>query len=196
MSAVTARLYTDPACPPDPEWLRLLWQHGDRVATELRMVVLRESRTDDWGVPGSDATIHACRAVVAAGLRWPDRQMEFLRHLRVLSAAGEALDDSDTLEIAAERTGLPVAEIAAYCAEPEVEAALQAQRGGECGVIEVDGALDAPRPPAATRPRSSTGQGCRSRPRRSPPSAAARSTSSSSPTWPTAPTGIGCPPTR
>lgn len=150
MSAATARLYTDPACPPDPEWLRLLWQHGDRVATELRMIVLRESRTDDWGVPGSDATIHACRAVVAAGLRWPDRQMELLRHLRVLSAAGEALDDSDTLEIAAERTGLPVAEIAAYCAEPEVEAALQAQRGGDCGVIEVDGVLDAPRPPAAT----------------------------------------------
>jgi hypothetical protein len=150
VSAVTARLHTDPACPPDPEWLRLLWQHGDRVATELRMVVLRERRTDDWGVPGSDATVHACRAVVAAGLRWPDRQMEFLRHLRVLSAAGEMLDDSDTLEIAAERAGLPVAEIAAYCAEPEVETALQAQSGGECGVIEVDGALDAPRPPAAT----------------------------------------------
>jgi len=150
VSAVTARLHTDPACPPDPEWLRLLWQHGDRVATELRMVVLRARRTDDWGVPGSDATVHACRAVVAAGLRWPNRQMEFLRHLRVLSAAGEMLDDSDTLEIAAERAGLPVAEIAAYCAEPEVEAALQAQSGGECGVIEVDGALDAPRPPAAT----------------------------------------------
>lgn len=150
MSRAVARLSTDPACPPDPAWLRLLWQHGDRVATELRMVVLRERRTDDWGVPGSDATIHACRAVVAAGLRWPDRQMEFLRHLRVLSAAGEMLDDSDTLEIAAERAGLPVAEIAAYCAEPEVDAALQAQSGGECGVVEVDGVLDAPRPPAAT----------------------------------------------
>jgi len=151
VSAVTARLHTDPACPPDPEWLRLLWQHGDRVATELRMVVLRARRTDDWGVPGSDATVHACRAVVAAGLRWPDRQMELLRHLRVLSAAGEMLDDSDTLEIAAERAGLPVEEIAAYCAEPEVEAALQAQRGtGDCGAVEIDGALEAPRPAAAT----------------------------------------------
>jgi hypothetical protein len=150
VSAATARLYTDPACPPDPEWLRLLWQHGDRVATELRMIVLREHRSGDWGVPGSDATIHACRAVVAAGLRWPDRQIELLRHLRVLSAAGEMLDDSDTLEIAAERAGLPVAEIAAYCAEPEVESALQAQRGGECGTVEVDGALAAPRPPASS----------------------------------------------
>jgi hypothetical protein len=151
VSATTARLYTDPACPPDPEWLRLLWQYGDRVETELRLVVLREHRTDDWGVPGSDATIHACRAVVAAGLRWPDRQLEFLRHLRVLNAAGEMLDDSDTLEIAAERAGLPVAEIAAYCAEPEVEAALQAQIGsGDCGTFEVVGELDAPRSPAAT----------------------------------------------
>jgi hypothetical protein len=152
MSAVTARLYTDPACPPHPEWLRLLWQHGDRVASELRTIVLREQRGEGWPErPGSDATIHACRAVVAAGLRWPDRQMEFLRHLRVLSAAGEMLDDSDTLEIAAERAGLPVAEIAAYCAEPEVEAALQAQIGtGECGTLEVDGVVDAPRPPAAT----------------------------------------------
>jgi hypothetical protein len=151
VSAATARLYTDPACPPDPEWLRLLWQHGDRVATELRMIVLREHRSGDWGVPGSDATIHACRAVVAAGLRWPDRQIELLRHLRVLSAAGEMLDDSDTLELAAERAGLPVAEIAAYCAEPEVEAALQAQmRSGNCGTLEVDGTIDAPRPAAAS----------------------------------------------
>jgi hypothetical protein len=151
VSAATARLYTDPACPPDPEWLRLLWQYGDRVATELRMIVLRDHRSDEWGVPGSDATIHACRAVVAAGLRWPDRQLEFLRHLRVLNAAGEMLDDSDTLEIAAERAGLPVAEIAAYCAEPEVEAELQSQmRSGDCGRVEVDGELDAPRAPAAS----------------------------------------------
>jgi hypothetical protein len=151
VSAAVVRLYTDPACQPEPEWVRLLWQHGDRVAAQVRMVVLRESRTDDWGVPGSDATIHACRAVVAAGMRWPDRQLSFLRHLRVLSAAGEMLDDSDTLEIAAERTGLPVAEIAGYCAEPEVEAELRAQMGtGECGTLEVDGPLDAPRPAPET----------------------------------------------
>jgi hypothetical protein len=151
VSPATVRLYTDPACPPDPAWLRLLWQYGDRVAAELRMVVLREHRTDDWGVPGSDATIHACRAVVAAGMRWPDRQLPFLRHLRVLSAAGEMLDDSDTLEIAAERAGLPVAEIARYCAEPEVEDELRAQMGtGDCGTLEVDGPLDAPRPAPQT----------------------------------------------
>ena len=39
---------------------------------------------------------------------------------------GALLDDSDTLEIAAEQAGLPVKELAAFCAEPEVEAALRA----------------------------------------------------------------------
>jgi hypothetical protein len=142
VTRAVVRLFTDPACPPEPTWLRLRWQYGERADWELRMIVLREQRSDDWGVPGSDATIHACRAVVAAGLRWPERQHVFLRRLAVLSAAGEMLDDSDTLEIAAEQAGLPVAEIAAYCAEPEVEAALQSQMGGECGTLEVDGALD------------------------------------------------------
>ena len=50
------------------------------------------------------------------------------------------LDDSDTLELAAEQAGLPVAEIAAYCAEPEVEAALRADMamaaGRRCGEIQ------------------------------------------------------------
>ncbi len=152
MSAATVRLFTDPACPPDPSWLRLRWQYGDQVTWELRMIVLREHRGEGWPeAPGSDATIHACRAVVAAGLRWPNRQDVFLRRLRLLSAAGELLDDSDTLEIAAEQAGLPVAEIAAYCAEPEVEAALRAQMGsGECGAVEIEGDLGdlTPRPAA------------------------------------------------
>jgi hypothetical protein len=64
--------------------------------------------------------------VVAARLRWPDRAEAFLRRLRVLSMSGHLLDDSDTLELAADQAELPVAEIAAYCAEPEVEEALRA----------------------------------------------------------------------
>ena len=117
MSAAV-RYFTDPACPPDPAR-----QHGDAV--ELRMIVLRPARAEPWPQRGNDATIHACRAVVAARLRWPDRQWELLRRLQGLAAAGEMLDDSDTLELAAEQAGLPVAEIAAYCAEPEVEVALR-----------------------------------------------------------------------
>jgi hypothetical protein len=143
VSAARVRYYTDPACPPDPERMRLRWLYGDQIAWELRMLVVRPDRGDGWPHErGSDATIHACRAVVAAGMRWPERQEAMLRHLQVLAAGGELLDDSDTLELAAERAGLPVAEIAAYCAEPEVEAALQAGRelGRGCG--ELDGALD------------------------------------------------------
>ena len=142
MSAPAVRYFTDPGCPPDPARMRLRWLYGDRVAWELRMIVLRPGRGAGWPRErGSDATIHACRAVVATGLRWPDRQEAMLRHLQALSAAGEPLDDSDTLEIAAGRAGLPVAELAAYCAEPEVEAALQADAeaaaGRACG--ELDG---------------------------------------------------------
>ena len=128
MSAVGLRYFTDPGCPPDPGRMRVRWLYGERVAWELRMIVLRPHRGAGWPRErGSDATIHACRAVVATGVRWPDRQEAMLRHLQALSAAGEPLDDSDTLEIAAERAGLPVAELAAYCAEPEVEAALEAE---------------------------------------------------------------------
>lgn len=150
MSAARVRYFTDPACPPDPERARLRWRYGDQIAWELRMIVLRPHRGEGWPHErGSDATIHACRAVVAAGMRWPDRQEALLRHLQVLSAAGELLDDSDTLELAAERAGLPVAEIAAYCAEPEVEAALQAGRETGRGCGEMAGELGGLEPRAA-----------------------------------------------
>jgi hypothetical protein len=142
--SAAVRYFTDPACPPDPAWLRLRWRYGDQVAWELRMIVLRPDRADPWPQREHDATIHACRAVVAAGLRWRDRQVLFLRRLQMLAEAGEMLDDSDTLEMAAAQAGLPVAELAAYCAEPEVEAALRADielaAGRRCG--EIDGAID------------------------------------------------------
>jgi hypothetical protein len=141
VSAVTARHYTDPACPPDPERMRLRWLYDDQVTWELRMIGVRELRGDGWpDEPGSDATIHACRAVVGTRLCWPDRTEAMLRHLQVLAHAGELLDDSDTLEIAAARAGLPVADLAAYCAQPEVEAALRADMadaaGRACGTTE------------------------------------------------------------
>jgi 2-hydroxychromene-2-carboxylate isomerase len=126
VSAVRVRLFTDPGSPEafaaEPQRLRLAGLYGDEITWELHMIGLAERRGDGW----RHATIHACRAVVAAGLRWPDRQDVLLGRLRVLAMAGELLDDSDTLEIAAEQAGIPVAEIAAYCAEPEVETALRA----------------------------------------------------------------------
>ena len=75
-------------------------------------------------------SVHACRAVVAVRLRWPEQEAAMLRRLRVLNFAGELLDDSDTLELAAEQAGLPVAELAEWAAAPEVEAALQADMRG------------------------------------------------------------------
>jgi predicted DsbA family dithiol-disulfide isomerase len=149
---VTIRHFTDPGCPfafsAERQRHRLLWLYGDQIAWELHMIVLAE-RKGEWrssarfrelqlryGMPidwrerlWGAATIHACRAVVAARLRWPERAGALLRRLRVLSMAGELLDVSDTLELAAEHAGLPVAELAGYCAEPEVEEALRADMG-------------------------------------------------------------------
>jgi predicted DsbA family dithiol-disulfide isomerase len=151
---VGIRHFTDPACPfafsAERQRLRLDWLYGDQLRWETHMVVLRSETGDDFSAeklsaglrklqleygmpidwrervrPGA-ATIHACRAVVATRLRWPDRSDALLRRLRVLVMAGEPIDDSDTLELAAAQAGLPVDELAAYCAEPEVEEALRA----------------------------------------------------------------------
>jgi predicted DsbA family dithiol-disulfide isomerase len=149
VSAVAIRDFTDPGCPfafsAERQRLRLVWLYGDQLTWESCMLGLAE-RKSEWrhsdrfrallvryGMPidwrerlWNAATVHACRAVVAARLRWPDREAALLRRLRVLAMAGALLDDSDTLELAAEQAGVPVEELAAYCAEPEVEAALRA----------------------------------------------------------------------
>jgi predicted DsbA family dithiol-disulfide isomerase len=140
---ILIRHYTDPGCPwafsAERRRLRLLWLYGGQIDWELRMMARDEP------VPPADAariahgmpvdprekvrtapSIHACRAVVAVRLRWPDREAAMLRRLRVLNFAGELLDDSDTLELAAEQAGLPVAELAAFADAPEVHAALAA----------------------------------------------------------------------
>jgi 2-hydroxychromene-2-carboxylate isomerase len=175
---VIVREFTDPSCPyafsAEPVRLRLRWRYGSQLDWEPRMIVLNETVPDGvtpedvaaswkraqraYGMP-IDArpplrlapSIHACRAVVATRLRWPEKEMAMLRRLRALCFAGELLDDSDTFELAAAQAGLPVAELAAWAAEPEVEAALRADmelaRGRtsptyEIGAVELAG-LDA-----------------------------------------------------
>ena len=150
---VLIRHFTDPSCPwafsAERQRLRLLWLYGEQIDWELHMVVLSEEpRPDypperlsasyrrlavmygmpiDWREPVRVApSIHACRAVVATRLRWPDKEAAILRRLRVLNFASELLDDSDTLELAAGQAGLPVAELAAWADAPEVERALRA----------------------------------------------------------------------
>ena len=150
---VLIRHYTDPGCPwafsAERQRLRLLWLYGEQIAWELHMVVLSETPPEgftpekvakgykslalrfgmpiDWRERVRVApSVHACRAVVAVRLRWPEREEAMLRRLRVLNFAGELLDDSDTLELAAEQAGLPVEELAAWADAPEVEAAMRA----------------------------------------------------------------------
>jgi predicted DsbA family dithiol-disulfide isomerase len=150
---VLIRHFTDPSCPwafsAERQRLRLLWLYGEQIDWELHMVVLTEHVPEDatpeklsaahrglavefgmpidWREPVRVApSIHACRAVVATRLRWPEKEAAILRRLRVLNFAGELLDDSDTLELAAEQAGLPVAELAAWADAPEVEKALRA----------------------------------------------------------------------
>lgn len=154
MSArVRIRHFTDPSCPfafsAERQRHRLLWVFGDQIEWELHMVVLATEVRDDfpparlsaslrslqerYGMPidwrerrYAAPSVHACRAVVAVRQRWPEREERMLRELRILAMAGELLDDSDTLEVAAERAGLPVQELAAYADDPQVHAELEA----------------------------------------------------------------------
>jgi 2-hydroxychromene-2-carboxylate isomerase len=151
---IRIRHYTDPSCPfaftAERQRLRLRWLFGDQLAWELHMVGLSSEAVDDperaermagsfrrlqeqYGMPIDwtprrylAASVHACRATVAVRLGWPEAEDAYLRHLRVLAMGGMLLDDSDTLEIAAERAGLPVRELAARAGDPDVQAALEA----------------------------------------------------------------------
>ena len=126
---VLIRHFTDPSCPwafsAERQRLRLLWLYGEQIDWELHMVVLSERTPEEYtpetlsagyrrlavrfGMPIDwrerihvAPSVHACRAVVAVRLRGPEREAAMLRRLRVLNFAGELLDDSDTLELAAE----------------------------------------------------------------------------------------------
>src|SRR5688500_4829794 len=99
----------------------------ERLSAAYRRIAVRFGIPIDWSERVRVApSVHACRAVVATRLGWPEREAAMLRRLRVLNFAGELLDDSDTLELAAEQAGLPVAELAEWAAAPEGEEAMPA----------------------------------------------------------------------
>src|SRR3954468_2322252 len=102
----------------EPARLRLTWLYGDQIEWRPRMVVLSESPDDyvakgftperqvaaldmiqrRYGMPidvserpRMMATVHACRAVVAARLRAPDRAPALLRRLRIRAMAGDMI---------------------------------------------------------------------------------------------------------
>ena len=149
---VRIRHFTDPMCPfafsAERQRLRLDWLYGDQIGWSTHLVVLSEERDPDftaerlaqgrrllherYGMPMAwtpapehAASIHACRAVVAALLRAPGHADALLRRLRVLNFAGHALDDPETIARAATEAGLDPAALADWAGEEEVEAALR-----------------------------------------------------------------------
>lgn len=147
---VEITVFTDPACPfafsAEPVRWRLRWHYGDALVWRTRMIVLTlepgEAEKLADGAPGLQRRygmpIHpepyarpassepACRAVVAARLRAPDREERLLRRLRVRTMLGGLLDDPRLIAGAARDAELDPARLAEWCATPEVEAALRA----------------------------------------------------------------------
>jgi predicted DsbA family dithiol-disulfide isomerase len=136
----------------EPFRLRLAWLYGDDVIFKHRLVGLSASPDDylEKGFtpakqsaafktiaaahrmpidtrerPRMAATLPACRAVVAARLRAPERESALLRALRLRQFGGELLDEDATLDGASTDAGLDPAQLRSWMAEPEVEAALR-----------------------------------------------------------------------
>jgi predicted DsbA family dithiol-disulfide isomerase len=149
---VRIRHFTDPGCPfafsAERQRLRLRWLYGGQLHWSTHLVVLSEEpdaelspeRIADgrralharYGMPMAwtppprvAATVHACRAVVAARLRSEDRCGALLRRLRVLAFAGGALDDPDLIARAATEAGIDPVELDGWVRDPATEAALR-----------------------------------------------------------------------
>jgi predicted DsbA family dithiol-disulfide isomerase len=137
----------------EPARLKLRWLYGDQIEWQPRMVVLSESPRDYEGKgftperqsaalaqirdrygmpidtrvrPRMMATVHACRAVVAARLRAPDREQALLRRLRIHAMAGELIDEPGVIARAAREAGIdPMTLFRAEADDPAVEVALR-----------------------------------------------------------------------
>jgi predicted DsbA family dithiol-disulfide isomerase len=136
----------------EPFRRRLNWLYADSVEWEVRLVVLAESPSEyeergfdtekqaasfrkisrEHGMPIDTrerprmaATMPACRAVVAARRRDPERMRELLRRLRVRHFAGELLDEQSTLVHAARDAGIDPDQLDDWMAEPNTETELR-----------------------------------------------------------------------
>lgn len=136
----------------EPALWRLRWLYGDGLAWERRMVVLSESPEDydrrgftvekqsaglkelqaRYGMPIDSrlrprmtATAPACRAIVAARLRAPEREWLLLRAFRVRHMAGEMIDERPVIDAAARDAGIDPRELRRWLADPAVEATLR-----------------------------------------------------------------------
>ncbi len=136
----------------EPFRRRLDWLYGDRVEWRPRLVVLAEDPAEyedkdftverqtaafrriahDHGMPIDTsvrprmaATAPACRAVVAARLHDPGHEQGLLRCLRVQHFSGGLLDDSHTLDLAAQDAGVDPRRLSDWMADDAVETALR-----------------------------------------------------------------------
>jgi predicted DsbA family dithiol-disulfide isomerase len=150
---VRIRHFTDPGCPfafsAERQRLRLRWLYGDQLSWSTHLVVLSETTPQEfsperlaqgrrwlherYGMPMAwtppprpAASIHACRAVVAARLESEERCGPLLRRLRVLCFSGLPLDDPDVIAQAASEAGIDPDELDGWVAQPEVEELLRA----------------------------------------------------------------------
>jgi predicted DsbA family dithiol-disulfide isomerase len=138
----------------EPGRIRLSWLFGDEIEWRPRMVVLSQSPDDyiakgftperqvealesiqrRYGMPIDPrrrvrmmATVHACRAVVAARLHAPDRERALLRRLRIHAMAGDLVDEPGVIALCAREAGIePMTLFRAWRDDPAVDAALSA----------------------------------------------------------------------
>ena len=138
----------------EPARLKLQWLYGDQIEWQAVMVVLSESPEDyirkglttamlasgmadiqrRYGMPIDPrerprmmATVHACRAVVAARLHAPPgRDRALLRRLRIRAMAGDLIDDPGVIALCAREAGIdPLLVFRATADDPSVEAELR-----------------------------------------------------------------------
>ena len=136
----------------EPFRLRLAWLYGDDLVFRHRLVGLAETPEEyldrgftparqstalkriarDHGMPIDTrerprmaATVQACRAVVAARLHAPERETALLRALRLRNFSGGLLDEPETIAGAARDAGLDPAQLEAWMAAEDTEAALR-----------------------------------------------------------------------
>src|SRR3954471_19270403 len=137
----------------EPARLKLRWLYGDQIEWRPRMVVLSESPRDyeakgftperqqqalaeiqrKYGMPIDTsrrprmmATVHACRAVVAARLRAPLKEEALLRRLRIHAMSGDLIDEPGVIALAAREAGIePMSIFRAEEDDPSLEVALR-----------------------------------------------------------------------
>src|SRR4051812_21961627 len=138
----------------EPARFRLRWLYGDQIEWRLRMGGLSESADDyiargftparqgqaltdirrRYGMPIHTprpprlmATVHPCRAVVAARLHAPEHERALLRRLRLHAMAGALIDEPGVIARCAREAGIedPTLVFRAAHDDPAVERALR-----------------------------------------------------------------------